>query len=279
MSTNKLAINELKVRKEHLFAHLKRDFDRYYEGRMHFDIMSLANLYCEYRMGLDSKFSSRAAEIEELDQEIERLQGDFFWPKWRAIRLILNHMIHSGRLDTDKQISKAAEFLTQVEEVLSEDKAQFSELEEDEENRRKESEKLVSLAELLHPWVIEHAFQQYRNGHLRDAVLSAFISVGDLLRERSGIDLDGSSLATNALSLKDPKLVLSELDTESGRNDQLGFMHIIQGSFTGIRNPKAHSVRHELTEQKAGQYLVLASLLARRITEASVVNVEHKPET
>lgn len=83
MSTNKLAINELKVRKEHLFAHLKRDFDRYYEGRMHFDIMSLANLYCEYRMGLDSKFSSRAAEIEELDQEIERLQGDFFWPKWR----------------------------------------------------------------------------------------------------------------------------------------------------------------------------------------------------
>lgn len=170
-------------------------------------------------------------------------------------------MIHSGRLDTDKQISKAAEFLTQVEEVLSEDKAQFSELEEDEENRRKESEKLVSLAELLHPWVIEHAFQQYRNGHLRDAVLSAFISVGDLLRERSGIDLDGSSLATNALSLKDPKLVLSELDTESGRNDQLGFMHIIQGSFTGIRNPKAHSVRHELTEQKAGQYLVLASSL------------------
>lgn len=275
MSADKLAINELKVRKEHLFGRLKRDFDGYYEGRMHFDIMSLANLYCEYRVGLNSRFSSRAAEIEELDQEIERLQGDFFLPKWRAMRLILNHVIQSGRLDTDEQISKAAEFLTQVEEVLSEDKAQFSELEE---NRRKESEKLVSLAELLHPWVIEHAFQQYRNGHLRDAVLSAFVSVGDLLRERSGIKLDGSALATNALSLKDPKLVLSELDTESGRNDQLGFMQIIQGSFTGIRNPKAHSVRHDLTEQKAGQYLVLASLLVRRITEASVVNVEDKPE-
>jgi uncharacterized protein (TIGR02391 family) len=279
MATDKLAINKLKVRRAALFAQLKIDFEQHYEGRMHFDIMSLANLYCEYRIGLDSKFSSRAAEIEELDQEVESLEGGFFWPKWRAIRLILNHLIQSGRLSTDEQFAKAAKFLTQVEDVLSGDKDQFSELEEDDEKKRKESEKLVCLAELLHPWIIEHAFQQYRNGHLRDAVLNAFISVGDLLRERSGIALDGSALATSALSLKDPKLVLSELDTESGRNDQIGFMQIIQGAFTGIRNPKAHSVRHELTEQKAGQYLVLASLLARRITEASVIDSDRESPT
>lgn len=269
MVSGNLEINKIKVRKDHLFGKLKREFDQHYQGGMHFDIMSLANLYCEHRIGLESKFSSKAAEIEELDQEIERLEGEVFWPKWRAMRLILNHLIQSGRLSDERQIDKAAEFMTQIEGVLSKDVAQFEHEDDEEEKTKKENERLVCLAELLHPWIMEHAFQQYRNGYLRDAVLNAFISIGDLLRERSGVALDGSALATSALSLKDPKLVLSELESESGRNDQLGFMQIIQGSFIGIRNPKAHSIRHDLTEQKAAQYLVLASLLARRIAEAS----------
>jgi uncharacterized protein (TIGR02391 family) len=270
MTSDKLIINKLKVRRDHLLGQLNRDFDQYYEGRMHFDIMCLANLYCEYRIGIETQFSSKAAEIEVLNQKIETLENEVFWPKWRAMRLILNQLIQSGRLQTDDQITRAAEFMTQIEETLSKDMTQDTDLESEDEKRKRGSEKLVCLAELLHPWIMEHAFQQYRNGHLHDAVLDAFISIGDLLRKRSGVSLDGCALATAALSLKDPKLILSELETESGRNDQVGFMQIIQGAFTGIRNPNAHSIHHDLTEQQAGQYLVLASLLAQRITEASV---------
>ena len=39
-------------------------------------------------------------------------------------------------------------------------------------------------------------------------------------------------------------------------------------AYSGIRTPKAHSMTHDLTAIKAAQYLVLASLLARRIDEA-----------
>ena len=59
---------------------------------------------------------------------------------------------------------------------------------------------------------------------------------------------------------------------ESGQNDQKGFMQIYKGAYQGIRNPKAHSLTHDLTEVKAAQYLVFASLLARRIEEAGVAN-------
>ena len=66
-------------------------------------------------------------------------------------------------------------------------------------------------------------------------------------------------------------LVLTELETESGQNDQKGFMQIFKGAYQGIRNPKAHSLTHDLTPEKAAQYLVFASLLIRRVQEAKGV--------
>jgi len=126
----------------------------------------------------------------------------------------------------------------------------------------------VGFEELLHPVIYEHAYQQYLDGHYRDAVLNSILAIFDLMRARTGLDLDGAALATQVLSIDNPKLILSELDTESGKNDQKGFMQILQGAYLGIRNPKAHSLNHDLDEVKAAQYLVFASLLARRIYEA-----------
>jgi uncharacterized protein (TIGR02391 family) len=126
----------------------------------------------------------------------------------------------------------------------------------------------VGIEELLHPVIYEHAFQHYLNGHYREAVLNSIVAVFDLIRERTGLDLDGTNLVGAAFSLDRARLILSELDTESGRNDQKGFMQIFSGAYLGIRNPKAHSLAHDLDETKAAQYLVFASLLARRVYEA-----------
>ena len=131
-------------------------------------------------------------------------------------------------------------------------------------------EVLAGFEDLLHPVVYEHAYQQYRNGHLRDAVLNAIVAVFDLIRERTGLRLDGQGLVSEAFSLEKPQLIFSELETDSGRNDQKGFLQILSGAYIGIRNTKAHSLRHDLDEKKAAQYLIFASLLARRVSEANV---------
>lgn len=128
----------------------------------------------------------------------------------------------------------------------------------------------IGFKELLHPVISENAFQLYRNGHLRESVLNSITAVFDLIRERTEINEDGDRLIGQALSVNDPKLVLSELKTDSGKNDQKGFMQIYKGAYQGIRNPKAHSLTHDLTEKRAAEYLVFASLLARRIEEAVV---------
>lgn len=129
----------------------------------------------------------------------------------------------------------------------------------------------LAFEHLLHPAIYNHALPQYKDGHYRNAVLDSIIAVFDLIRMKTGLGEDGDELVGKVFSLSDPYLVLSEIDTESGKNDQKGFMQIFKGVYQGIRNTKAHSLTHDLTHIKAAQYLVLASLLARRIEEARLM--------
>ena len=131
--------------------------------------------------------------------------------------------------------------------------------------------KELGFENLLHPVILENAYQLFRNGHLREAVLNSVVAVYDFIRARTGLTEDGDRLIGQVFSLEDPRLVLSELTSESGQNDQKGFMQIFKKAYQGIRNPKAHSLAHDLTDQKAVQYLVFASPLARRVDEATLV--------
>jgi uncharacterized protein (TIGR02391 family) len=151
----------------------------------------------------------------------------------------------------------------------------ISQVEEKAEKHLRESfneHQPIGFEELLHPVIFENAYQQYRNSHLREAVLNSVTAVFDLIRQRTGLSSDGDQLITEALSIGHPCLILSELTTVSGRNDQAGFIQIFQGAYKGIRNPKAHTLQHDLNEHKAAQYLIFASLLARRIEEAKEPN-------
>jgi uncharacterized protein (TIGR02391 family) len=130
----------------------------------------------------------------------------------------------------------------------------------------------VGFENLLHPRIRDKALTLYVGSHYREAVLNSVMAIFDLMRERTGIVKDGAALVSEALALERPRMILSELDTESGRNDQKGFMQIIQGMYLGIRNPKAHSLDYDGDEHEAARYLIFASLIAQRITDAQIVD-------
>lgn len=129
--------------------------------------------------------------------------------------------------------------------------------------------KPVGFEDLLHPKIVESSLDQYTAGFLREAVLNGVIALMDMIRARTGLKLDGSPLVQQAFNPTTGKLIFSEIDTESGKNDQKGFMMIYEGVYGGVRNVKAHSLNHDLNEQKAAQYLVTLSLLARRVDECT----------
>ncbi|WKB50901.1 TIGR02391 family protein [Eleftheria terrae] len=130
--------------------------------------------------------------------------------------------------------------------------------------------KPVGFEELLHPAIVESSLPQYKADFLRESVLNGVMAVMEMLRARTGLKLDGKDLVGQAFGLKNGILILSDLDSESGQNDQKGFLMIYEGVYTGVRNVKAHSLTHDLNAVKAAQYLVMLSLLARRIDEAKV---------
>ena len=127
-----------------------------------------------------------------------------------------------------------------------------------------------AILDLLHPRVTAAAYAHFKGGRFRDAVLNSVVAVFDLIRERTGVDKDGAELVADVFSLQRPRLVFSTLDNESGRNDQKGFIQILQGVYQGVRNPKAHTLTINPSQNVAAQYLVFSSLLCRRVEEAQI---------
>lgn len=108
---------------------------------------------------------------------------------------------------------------------------------------------------------------------MSDSVEAAFKEVNDRVKQyciaKKSKERDGSPLMKHAFSLNNPIIVIDDLDTETGRNRQLGYMEIFSGSMMAIRNPKAHR-NIIIDEKRAIHFLFLASLLMCVLDEAGV---------
>jgi uncharacterized protein (TIGR02391 family) len=123
---------------------------------------------------------------------------------------------------------------------------------------------------LLHDRVVRTAQRRFEAGHYADSVEAALKELNSvvkaLVKKATGRELDGADLMHQALSPKNPIIILDDLCTESGRNQQIGYMEIFAGAMTGIRNPKAHE-NLTITKERAIHHLFLASLLFNRLDE------------
>jgi uncharacterized protein (TIGR02391 family) len=110
--------------------------------------------------------------------------------------------------------------------------------------------------------------QLFLEGHHALAVEEAFKCVNNVVKARTGLGADGADLMRTALSPKKPVLKLSDLRTESQQNQQLGYMQMLAGCMTGIRNPRAHEHRYLDEPHVALELLVMANHLLRVVRGA-----------
>ena len=124
--------------------------------------------------------------------------------------------------------------------------------------------------EFVHQRIGALARPRFDAGFFGDAVEASFKEVNDavkqIVRDTDGRELDGASLMTTAFSPQNPIVRLTALVTETDRNIQQGYMQIMAGSMTGIRNPKAHGNLNP-DGTKALHLIALASLLMHKIDE------------
>jgi uncharacterized protein (TIGR02391 family) len=121
----------------------------------------------------------------------------------------------------------------------------------------------------LHPYIAHGCSRLFVDGHYAQAVEESAKAVFQYLREVSGLTLDGAALAQQSFSIKNPILAFSDLSDESKRNEQIGFMEMLAAFAKGVRNPLAHTHGKLEEQQKAFEYLCLASLFCRRIDDAT----------
>ena len=102
----------------------------------------------------------------------------------------------------------------------------------------------------VHPRLEKSLELLYKSEYV-SAAREAVVTVENVLKSKSGLDIHGESLASNALSFtydqktakitKQPLIAVNKLETESERNEQKGLMLMLMGFFTGIRNIYQHS--------------------------------------
>ena len=110
----------------------------------------------------------------------------------------------------------------------------------------------------------------FRDRHYARAVEEAFKYLNNAVKETSELATqDGAALMRSAFSAHSPVLFLNASQSQSERDEQLGYMEIFAGSMTGIRNPRAHD--HHLTDEQdvALELLVLANHLMRKLASAT----------
>lgn len=80
----------------------------------------------------------------------------------------------------------------------------------------------------------------YESGNYSHAILEAIHFITKILRDCANVDGDGAPLVGQALGGDSPKIRLNKLSTETERNIQKGFEHILRGIYMAVRNPRSH---------------------------------------
>jgi uncharacterized protein (TIGR02391 family) len=124
----------------------------------------------------------------------------------------------------------------------------------------------------LHSEVRSVAEAYLKAGHPEAAVFEVFKAISIRVKKMTGLPEDGTTLMSRALSDKNPRLVLADLNTETGRNIQTGYRFLFMGAVQGIRNPGAHEPFTSVNEHEALEKLAFASMLMRRLDDATAVD-------
>ena len=132
-----------------------------------------------------------------------------------------------------------------------------------------------SIKTILHPDISRVAEPRMAAGQYADAVESAFKELNNAVKEkvRSRLDkeLDGSSLMQCVFSSENPILMVEEnLDTQTNKDTQKGYLAMFSGAMSAIRNPKAHT-NMTIGKNDAVRKLVFASMLMYKLDSSHLV--------
>jgi uncharacterized protein (TIGR02391 family) len=124
----------------------------------------------------------------------------------------------------------------------------------------------------LHPEIRQVADRYIQGGRMEVAIFESFKAVVNRVKTMTGVEGDGGAgMLGQVLSDDNPRLVLGDLSTQTGKDIQRGMRFLFMGAATAIRNPDAHEQFKALQPEEGFEEVAFASMLMRRLDEAQVL--------
>lgn len=124
----------------------------------------------------------------------------------------------------------------------------------------------------IHPQVIKYCNSELMQDNYFHAVFEATKSLAQIIRDKTGIQKDGSALVDEAFAINNPYLVFNTLQTETEQTEHKGFALLLKGCFSAIRNPRAHEPKILWNgEDDVIDYFSLISMLYKKLENVIVV--------
>lgn len=126
----------------------------------------------------------------------------------------------------------------------------------------------------IHPMIQKASKQLYLDGHYANAAEDAFIEINDRVKKlfmivKPGCKVpDGGDAMNQVFSANNPLVSFCDQSTDTGINKQKGYMQMLAGAMSALRNPKAHSNNEIITADEAYRRLATASMLMYAIDDA-----------
>ena len=137
-----------------------------------------------------------------------------------------------------------------------------------------EEQTTADLWSYIHPLIQKSSKKLYEDGHFANAAEDAFIEINarvknlfSIVKPGSKIP-DGDTAMTTVFSTNNPLIEFCDRSTDTGYNKQKGYMQMLAGAISALRNPKAHSNSEVLSAEEAYRRLATASMLMYAIDDA-----------
>lgn len=128
--------------------------------------------------------------------------------------------------------------------------------------------------DLIHPKIVEVSQKLFEDGHYANAAEDAFVEINDRVKKlfvkvnpTATKVPDGHAAMNTVFSDNAPLVEFCDRSTETGSNIQKGYMQMLAGAMSALRNPKAHA-NIAITKDDAMRRLMFASMLMYKIDEA-----------
>lgn len=126
----------------------------------------------------------------------------------------------------------------------------------------------------IHPKIAAVSQTLFEDEHYANAAEDAFIEINDrvkklfkIMKPEADKVPDGHNAMNTVFSDNNPLVEFCDRTSETGSNTQKGFMQMLAGAMSALRNPKAHA-NITLTKDDATRRLMFASMLMYKIDEA-----------